>query len=152
MSPKNPADICVLVVEDRMAMRKIVKNVLQGMGVRLVLEAADGFEALNILRQRNQVNSKLGTLGRDNKPVEFIVCDWSMPKLSGIELLEVVRKEKALSHLPFIMLTAEGGREQIVQAIDLGVTDYVVKPFTAAVLEAKLRALLGLKKRDPRKP
>lgn len=148
MSPRNPADVCVLVVEDRMAMRKIVKNVLQGMGVKLVLEAADGLEAVNILRQHN---SKPGTTTRDNKPVEFIICDWSMPKLSGIELLKIVRKEKALSHLPFIMLTAEGGRDEIVQAIESGVTDYVVKPFTAAVLEAKLSALLGLKKRDSRK-
>ena len=141
---------CILLVEDHLAMRKIIKSVLLGLGINAVVEAPDGVEALNILNERNKferTSSQKRFLVDDSakRPIEFIICDWIMPRLTGIELLETIRRDAELKDLPFIMLTAENTREEIMRAVQLGITDYIVKPFRSAVLEAKLRSYLEIK-------
>lgn len=145
---KTPEEITVLIVEDHMGMRKIIRTVLQSIGVKHLLEAADGAEALKILHEStlespqvasNQVAGKNST---EPEGIDLVICDWAMPRKSGIEVLAGVRKNPRLAALPFLMLTAESSRDNILQAAELGVDDYIVKPFTAAVLEEKLRALL----------
>ena len=114
-----------------MAMRKIIKTVLQHIGVRIVLEAADGMEALKLLRDHN-VSSK-------GQVVDYVICDWGMPKMDGLELLKTIRQDNVLKDLPFLMLTAEKEIELVKKAIELGVSDYIVKPFSHDVLEKTLR-------------
>lgn len=150
MSLLSPSEMCVLICEDQVPMRKIIKTVLISLGVKSILEAADGIEGLSLLKQLNKgggrmVDFRAANIGALSRPIDFIICDWRMPRLSGIDLLEVVRRDKDLCDLPFIMLTAEDTQDRIVTAIELGVTDYVVKPFTPAILEAKLRSVLNRK-------
>ncbi len=139
---KAPEDITVLIVEDHMGMRKIIRTVLQSIGVRRMLEAADGAEAIKTLEESNLEVLLAPTTEEAREKIDLVVCDWAMPRKSGIEVLASVRKNPRLANLPFLMLTAEGSRENILQAAELGVDDYIVKPFTAAVLEEKLRSLL----------
>jgi two-component system chemotaxis response regulator CheY len=146
MPSAPPEEIVVLVVEDKMAMRKIIKSVLQQVGVKSILEAGDGLEALDMLRKRNKRHSGKGQPGADTssaKRIDFLICDWGMPRMSGLELLKIVRQDANLKSLPFMMLTAQTDRAQILHAMELGVTDYIIKPFTTSVLEAKLRAILA---------
>jgi two-component system, chemotaxis family, chemotaxis protein CheY len=150
VSLQSPSEMCVLVVEDQVPMRKIIKTVLISIGVKMILEAADGVEGLSLLKQLNKGGLGKATLRASNigaaaKPVDFIICDWRMPRLNGIELLQVIREDKDLHNLPFIMLTAEDVKDRIITAIELGVTDYVVKPFTPAILEAKLLSVMTRK-------
>ncbi|MCB0325642.1 MAG: response regulator [Bdellovibrionales bacterium] len=143
---KEPTTLGVLIVEDHMGMRKIIKTVLQALGVRVIFEAGDGAEALSILRNPSQLRTAQATAAAKQPgrlSIDIIICDWAMPKVTGIEVLEAVKKDAKLRSLPFIMLTAENTREQILLAMELGVTDYIIKPFTAATLEAKLRLLLA---------
>ena len=131
MAARKASDMCVLVVEDQMAMRKIIKTVLQHIGVRVVLEAADGLEGLRILRDHN-VASK-------GQQIDYVICDWGLPKMDGLELLKNIRGDTALKEMPFMMLTAEKEVEQVRKAIELGVSDYIVKPFSHDFLEKTLR-------------
>jgi two-component system chemotaxis response regulator CheY len=139
--PRGPESIGVLVVEDHMAMRKIVKTVLQAIDIKTVFEAGNGKEALTVLESETgpELPNEPGTAGRG---VDMIICDWSMPEMSGIELLRRVRADRRFQHLPFLMLTAESEKENILKAVELGVSDYIVKPFSAAVLEGKIRSVL----------
>ncbi len=115
-----------LIVDDSaMARRLIVSVVRAKLGVERVLQAADGREALLIL---------------DKNPVDLIISDWSMGKVNGDELLSYVRRNERLRHIPFIMVTSNAHRESILAAIQLGVTQYLVKPFTPAELEQKIRS------------
>ncbi|GAA0689011.1 chemotaxis response regulator CheY [Marinobacterium maritimum] len=104
-------------------MRRIIKNLLRDLGFTNVDEADDGKTALPILKQGN---------------VEFLITDWNMPEMTGIDLLKTVRADAALAHIPVLMVTAEAKREQIIAAAQAGVNGYVVKPFTAAVLKEKI--------------
>ncbi len=128
-------------------MRRIIRTVLISLEITNVVEAGDGAQALEILRSRNR-NWAADVVARNIKtspgvqPIDLILCDWAMPNMTGLELLEAVRKEENLMRIPFVMLTAENSKEQIVSAMKLGVTDYIIKPFTANVLEAKLRSLI----------
>ena len=147
MKTKKRGEITVLIVEDQLGMRRIIRTVLQSLSANSVVEAGDGAQALEILRARNRnwahdvvarnVRSKL-----EVQPIDLILADWAMPNMTGLELLRAVRKDPNWMNLPFVMLTAEDSKEQIVEAMKLGVTDYVIKPFTANVLEAKLRSLI----------
>jgi two-component system chemotaxis response regulator CheY len=112
-----------LVVDDFSTMRRIVKNVLQDLGFSDVTEADDGKTALPLLQAGS---------------FDFLITDWNMPGMPGIELLKAVRADPKLAKLPVLMLTAEAKREQIVQAAQAGVNGYVVKPFTPATLKEKL--------------
>ncbi len=118
----------VLVVDDMSTMRRIIKNVLKQIGFSDLVEAENGQDALNKL--------KAGDIG-------FIVSDWNMPVMLGIELLRAVRADPELKHLPFLMVTAEAQKENIIEAVQAGVSNYVVKPFTAEALQEKLEKIFA---------
>ena len=113
----------VLVVDDFSTMRRIIKNLLRDLGFNNTHEADDGSTALPMLK---------------NGDFEFLVTDWNMPGMQGIDLLRAIRADDKLKHLPVLMVTAEAKKEQIVAAAQAGVNGYVVKPFTAATLKEKL--------------
>jgi two-component system chemotaxis response regulator CheY len=119
----------ILVVDDFSTMRRIVRNLLKELGFANVHEAEDGVDALNKLR------------GEGN--FEFVVSDWNMPNMTGIELLRTIRADAALKHLPVLMVTAEAKRENIIEAAQAGASGYVVKPFTAATLDEKLKKVFS---------
>jgi two-component system chemotaxis response regulator CheY len=119
-----------LVVDDFSTMRRIVKNFLNELGYNDVSEADDGNTALPILKQGN---------------IDFLVTDWNMPGMPGLDLLKAVRSDPALSKMPVLLVTAEAKREQIVEAAQAGVNGYVVKPFTAATLKEKIEKILASK-------
>ena len=119
-------DLKFLVVDDFSTMRRIVRNLLKELGFTNVDEAEDGVVALQKL--------KSGTF-------DFIVSDWNMPNMTGIELLRAVRGDAALKHLPVLMVTAEAKKENIVEAAQAGANGYIVKPFTAATLDEKLNKI-----------
>ena len=112
-----------LVVDDFSTMRRILRNLLKELGFTNVDEAEDGQAALHKLRSQT---------------FDFVVADWNMPNMTGIELLRNVRADAQLKHLPFLMITAEAKRENIIEAAQAGASGYIVKPFTAATLEEKL--------------
>jgi two-component system chemotaxis response regulator CheY len=115
-----------LVVDDFSTMRRIIRNLLKELEFTNVEEAEDGVVALNKLRGSN---------------FEFVVSDWNMPNMTGIELLRAIRADDTLKHLPVLMVTAEAKKENIIEAAKAGASGYVVKPFTAAVLEEKLNKI-----------
>ncbi|HEX4024601.1 MAG TPA: chemotaxis response regulator CheY [Steroidobacteraceae bacterium] len=117
-----------LVVDDFSTMRRIVKNVLHEIGYANVTEADDGTTALPLLREGN---------------FDFLITDWNMPGMPGLELLKQVRADARLAKLPVLMLTAEAKREQIVEAAQAGVSGYVIKPFTAATLKEKIDKIVS---------
>ncbi|MDH4320360.1 MAG: response regulator [Desulfobulbaceae bacterium] len=121
------ADLKILVVDDMSVMRTILKSLLNNMGIKDILEAADGEIALQILQQ--------------NK-IDLILSDWNMPKMSGIELLRRVREDILLQNIPFVMISAEATSENLAQAIRLHVSQYLIKPVSAAQLEQKIYPLL----------
>lgn len=112
-----------LVVDDFSTMRRIVRNLLKELGYTNVDEAEDGVVAMQ----------KLNSGG-----IDFVVTDWNMPNMTGIELLRAIRSNAQLSHLPVLMITAEAKKENIVEAAQAGASGYIVKPFTAATLSEKL--------------
>ncbi|UAA38151.1 chemotaxis response regulator CheY [Paraneptunicella aestuarii] len=113
----------ILVVDDFSTMRRIIKNLLKDLGFTNVQEADDGSTALPMLQQGD---------------FDFVVTDWNMPGMQGIDLLRAIRADDNLKHTPVLMVTAEAKKEQIVAAAQAGVNGYVVKPFTAATLKEKL--------------
>lgn len=115
-----------LVVDDFSTMRRIVRNLLKELGYSNVEEAEDGAVALHKLQ---------------NGSFEFVVSDWNMPNMSGIQLLKAVRADANLKHLPFLMITAEAKKENIIEAAQAGASGYIVKPFTAATLDEKLKKI-----------
>ena len=123
MADKN---MSFLVVDDFPTMRRIVRSLLKELGFTNVEEAEDGQDALNKLRAGN---------------FEFVVSDWNMPNLDGLEMLKEIRQDNALKDLPVLMVTAEAKKENIMAAAQAGANGYVVKPFTAATLEEKLNKI-----------
>lgn len=119
-------DTRFLVVDDFSTMRRIVRNLLKELGFVNVQEAEDGVEALAKLRAET---------------FDFVVSDWNMPNMTGIELLQAIRADAKLKHLPVLMVTAEAKKENIIMAAQAGANGYVVKPFTAAVLDEKLKKI-----------
>ncbi|MEI6895873.1 MAG: chemotaxis response regulator CheY [Psychromonas sp.] len=113
----------VLIVDDFSTMRRIIKNLLRDLGFTNTFEADDGNTALPMLKEGG---------------FEFVVTDWNMPIMQGIDLLKEIRKDPKLKHLPVLMVTAEAKREQIIEAAQAGVNGYIVKPFTAGTLKEKL--------------
>ncbi len=120
------ANMKFLVVDDFSTMRRIVRNLLKELGFTNVQEAEDGVDALNKLR------------GED---FDFVVSDWNMPNMTGIDLLRAIRADAKLKHLPVLMVTAEAKRENIIEAAQAGASGYVVKPFTAGTLDEKLKKI-----------
>ncbi len=116
--------IKVLVVDDFSTMRRIVKNALKQIGFTQTVEADDGTTALEVLKQED---------------VGLIISDWNMPKMSGLDFLKAVKSDAATKDIPFVMVTAEAQKENVLQAVQAGVSNYVVKPFTADNLQEKLK-------------
>ena len=116
----------ILVVDDFSTMRRIVKNILRQLGFVNIIEADDGSTALEILQREK---------------MEFVVSDWNMPKMTGLELLKAIRADDALKHIPFLMVTAEAQQENIIEAVKSGVSNYIVKPFTAETLSQKINQI-----------
>jgi two-component system chemotaxis response regulator CheY len=120
-------DMKFLVVDDFSTMRRIIKNLLNDLGYSNVTEADDGQTALPML-QTGQF--------------DFLVTDWNMPGMPGLDLLKAVRADPKLAKMPVLMLTAEAKREQIIEAAQAGVNGYVIKPFTAVTLKEKIDKIL----------
>lgn len=118
----------VLVVDDFSTMRKIIKNNLKGMGFNNIVEAENGQKALEELKKES---------------VGLIISDWNMPVMTGIELLKAVRGDAGLKSIPFVMVTAEGQKDNVMEAAKAGVSNYVVKPFTPDTFSEKLQKVLG---------
>lgn len=118
----------VLVVDDFATMRRIIKNILRQIGFTNIVEADDGTTAWEALNKDN---------------IEFIISDWNMPKMSGIELLRKVRASEEFSDLPFLMVTAEAQQENIIEAVQAKVSNYIVKPFTPDTLGQKIDKIFG---------
>ncbi|MCA3246009.1 MAG: response regulator [Tagaea sp.] len=118
----------VLIVDDYKTMLRIVKNLLNQIGFSNVDEAADGSEALAKVQQ---------------KDYGLIISDWNMQPMTGLQLLQAVRADAKLKHIPFIMVTAESKTENVIAAKQAGVNNYIVKPFNAAVLKGKIATVLG---------
>ncbi len=116
-------NIKILIVDDFSTMRRIIKNLLRDLGFNNTFEADDGATALPMLQAGG---------------FQFVVTDWNMPIMQGIDLLKEIRRDPKLRALPVLMVTAEAKREQIIEAAKAGVNGYIVKPFTAATLKAKL--------------
>ncbi len=123
MADKN---LSILVVDDFPTMRRIVRSLLKELGFTNVEEAEDGQDALNKLRAGG---------------FQFVVSDWNMPNLDGLEMLKQIRADEALKDLPVLMVTAEAKKENIIAAAQAGASGYVVKPFTSATLEEKLNKI-----------
>jgi two-component system chemotaxis response regulator CheY len=121
-------DLKFLVVDDFSTMRRIIKNLLHDLGYSNVTEADDGKTALPMLQAGN---------------FDFLITDWNMPGMPGLDLIKAVRADEKLAKMPVLMLTAEAKREQIIEAAQAGVNGYVIKPFTAETLKEKLDKILG---------
>ncbi len=118
----NP-NMRVLVVDDFSTMRRIIKNILRQLGFTNVVEADDGTTAWDVLNKDK---------------IEFIISDWNMPQMTGIDLLRKVRASEEFGDLPFLMVTAEAQQENIIEAVQAKVSNYIVKPFTAEVMKQKI--------------
>jgi len=116
-------DTKFLLVDDFSTMRRIVRNLLRELGYNNIEEAEDGVVALNKLKSGHY---------------EFVISDWNMPNMDGLELLQQVRANPQLNHLPFLMITAEAKKENIIAAANAGANGYIVKPFTSTTLDEKL--------------
>ncbi len=122
----------ILVVDDFATMRKVVRNLLKQGGYEDIVEAEDGVMALKTLKSQK---------------IDVVVSDWNMPNMSGLELLKAVRADAELAKTPFLMVTAEALQDNVVAAVKAGVNNYIVKPFTAEVLNEKIKKLVeGLDK------
>lgn len=120
--------IRILCVDDFATMRRILKNILKQLGFTNITEADDGTTALEELKK-----------GR----FDLIISDWNMPKMSGLELLKTVRSMDDYKNIPFLMVTAEAQKQNVVEAVQAGVSNYVVKPFTAEAISEKIEKILG---------
>lgn len=127
-------EMSILVVDDFSTMRRIVKNLLHELGYANVQEADDGNTALPML--------KTGKF-------DFLITDWNMPGMPGLDLLKTVRADAALGKMPVLMVTAEAKREQIIEAAQAGVSGYVIKPFTGATLKEKIDKILAQRAATP---
>lgn len=118
----------ILVIDDDTTMRRIIKNLLSQIGFTNIIEADDGQAALDIL----QGEGRFGLL----------ISDWDMPRMTGLELLQIIRTDENFKTLPFIMVTAKDSRENILEAVKAKVSQYIVKPFTAQALKEKIEKVL----------
>ncbi len=118
-----------LVVDDSLTMRRIVVNALKSIGYDSVVEAGDGKEALGKLQA---------------EPVDFVITDWNMPEMNGLELVRAIRSSGTLSELPVLMITTRGNKEDVLEALQARVNNYIVKPFTPQALKEKLDQIMKL--------
>jgi len=121
-------DTRILVVDDFLTMRRMLQGNLRQLGFKNIELAVDGIEALEVLEEGD---------------IDLILCDWSMPNMNGLDLLKVVRNDEELKNIPFIMITAEGRKRSVLEAIENGVTNYVMKPFSPQILCEKIEKALA---------
>jgi two-component system chemotaxis response regulator CheY len=121
--PLPPPDTKFLIVDDMATMRRIIRSILNQLGYQNIDEAEDGKVALQKLKSQKY---------------DFVITDWNMPNMTGIELVQAIRKDPELKHLPVLMVTAEAKKENVIMALKAGVNNYIVKPFTPATLKQKL--------------
>jgi two-component system chemotaxis response regulator CheY len=119
--------IKILIVDDFATMRKVVRNLLKQVGYEDIVEAEDGVMALKALKSQK---------------IDVVVSDWNMPNMSGLELLKAMRADAELAKTPFLMVTAEALQDNVVAAVKAGVNNYIVKPFTAEVLNEKIKKIM----------
>ncbi len=122
------SDMKILVVDDMATMRKIIKNMLGQIGFTNITQADDGATAWPMIEEARNAG----------EPYEFIVSDWNMPQMSGLDLLKKIRADENYKHLPFLMITAEAEQGNVVIAVKAGVSNFIVKPFSAQVLKEKI--------------
>ena len=120
-------NIKILVVDDFATMRKVIKNLLKQVGYENIVEAEDGVLALRVLKSQK---------------IDLVISDWNMPNMTGLELLKAVRGDEDLKTTPFLMVTAEALQDNVIAAVKAGVSNYIVKPFTAEVLNEKIIKIL----------
>ena len=120
--------IKILIVDDFATMRRILKNILKQLGFKNLVEADDGTTAWDVL---------------ENQEIDLIISDWNMPKMTGLELLKKVRASTKYKTAPFLMVTAEAQKQNVIEAVQAGVSNYVVKPFTAEAIADKLGKIIG---------
>lgn len=118
----------LLIVDDFATMRKVIRNILKQLGYENIVEAEDGSIALRVLKSQK---------------IDLVISDWNMPNMTGLELLKAVRADEELKATPFLMVTAEALQENVVAAVKAGVSNYIVKPFTAEAMNEKLQKILG---------
>jgi two-component system chemotaxis response regulator CheY len=119
--------IKILIVDDFATMRRILKNILKQLGFKNIVEADDGTTAWDVL---------------EGQKIDLIISDWNMPKMTGLEFLKKVRENDAYKGKPFLMVTAEAQKQNVIEAVQAGVSNYVVKPFTAEAISEKLEKIL----------
>jgi two-component system chemotaxis response regulator CheY len=119
--------IKIMVVDDFATMRKVIRNLLKQVGYENIVEAEDGVIALKTLKSQK---------------IDLVVSDWNMPNMTGLELLKAVRSDEDLKATPFLMVTAEALQDNVIAAVKAGVSNYIVKPFTAEVLNDKITKIL----------
>lgn len=127
LASKYGRQLKILIVDDHALTRTMVKAILRGIGFEHVVQAESGANAVQVVM---------------SEPVDLVICDWNMPDGNGIEVLRTLRADTRFKKLPFLMLTAEAYRENVTAAMEAGVTDYVIKPFTSDVLIDKLETTL----------
>ena len=120
-------NIKILVVDDFATMRKVIRNLLKQVGYENIVEAEDGVLALRVLKSQK---------------IDLVISDWNMPNMTGLELLKAVRADEDLKTTPFLMVTAEALQDNVIAAVKAGVSNYIVKPFTAEVLNEKITKIL----------
>lgn len=118
----------ILIVDDFSTMRRIVRNILKQLSFNNVDEAEDGDIALEKLKSGS---------------FDFVITDWNMPNMTGLELLKTIRSDEMLKNMPVLLITAEAEKENVVLAAQAGVNDYIVKPFTGDVLQQKINKIFG---------
>lgn len=114
----------ILIVDDFATMRRIIRGALKNIGFNNIFEAEDGNGALKVMAKEN---------------IDLVISDWIMPNMNGLELLKTIRADEKLKNTPFIMVTAEGQKKNVMDALESGVNSYIVKPFTPEVLLVKLK-------------
>ena len=117
----------ILIVDDFATMRKVIRNLLRQVGYDNIVEAENGEAAFSVLKSQK---------------VDFVISDWNMPNMTGLELLKAVRADSELNKMPFLMVTAEALKDNVVEAVKAGVNNYIVKPFTAEVLSEKIDKII----------
>jgi two-component system, chemotaxis family, chemotaxis protein CheY len=119
--------IRILIVDDFATMRKVIRNLLKQVGFDNIIEAENGEAALVVLKSQK---------------IDFVISDWNMPNMTGLELLKAVRADGELGKMPFLMVTAEALKDNVVEAVKAGDNNYIVKPFTAEILNEKIEKIL----------
>ncbi|MHB8069463.1 MAG: response regulator [Desulfobaccales bacterium] len=128
MKPEINMNMKVLVVDDFATMRKIVRNILKQIGFTNIVEADDGAHALEVIKEDK---------------IDFVVTDWNMPNMTGLELLKNIRATEKAKDTPVLMVTAEGLADNVVDAVKAGVDNYIVKPFTAETVQVKIEQIFA---------